>query len=95
MSPVGSERCPHCDAKVAPDAPLPFGAVTCASCGRALWYLTISGSIAFFRHADAPFVWKLFTAIPEHQRLPAELGCDSFDALELVSDFKAALASAG
>jgi len=66
----------------------------CAACGRPLWYLTVHGSLSFFRHADAAFVWKLFSAIPEQQRLPEELALDRLDALELVMEFKAALAEA-
>src|SRR3954469_17334727 len=92
MAAVGSERCPHCDDTVVPDAPLPFGAATCEACGWPVWFLTINGSLAFFRHSDASFVWKLFAAIPEHQRLPDELGLDPLDVVEVLSEFKAALA---
>jgi hypothetical protein len=94
MAAVGSERCPHCDDTIVPDVPLPFGAATCGSCGRPVWFLTVNGSLAFFRYSDAAFVWELFSAIPEHQRFSPKVSPDSFDVLEVVSEFKAALASA-
>jgi hypothetical protein len=93
MTAVGSEDCPHCDGRVAA-INLPFGSSICKSCGQPLWFLTIDGAISFFRHSDAAFVWKLFNAIPEHQRLPAKLAFDNVDALDLVLHFKAALESA-
>jgi hypothetical protein len=94
MAVVGSQSCPHCNGTVLLEAPWPFGATSCAACGRALWYLTIDGSISFFRHADAQFVWDLFVAIPEHQRPPRHLVVDQLDLVEIVSEFKAALARA-
>jgi hypothetical protein len=66
MPPVGFKHCPHCDHQLIPELPLPFGAAKCRSCGRPLWYLTINGSLAFFRESDAKFVLQLFSAIPQH-----------------------------
>lgn len=74
---------------------MPFGTIACPACGRPLWFLTVGESLAFFRHADAPFVHKLFAAVPHHQRVPAALGLDSIDVLEMVAAFEAALDEAG
>lgn len=74
---------------------MPFGAANCPACGRPLWYLTIDRALTFFRHADAPLVWKFFAALAEDQRLPSHPSPDTLDSFELVAEFKAALADAG
>ena len=94
MAAAGSEHCPYCDGEVAPEGAVPFGAAECASCGRAVWFVTIDGAVAFFRYADARLVLKLLEAIPEDQRLPEKLGLDRVDVLELVAEFRAALEEA-
>src|SRR5579859_5806588 len=86
MTPVGSQRCPNCDGIIVPEVQLPFGAAECASCGCPVWFLTINGSLAFFRHCDSTLVLRLFEAVPE--RLPAHLKLDSLDLVELVTEFE-------
>jgi hypothetical protein len=94
MAAVGSPCCPHCDGEVTPEVPFPFGTANCSRCGKPLWFLTIDGSLAFFRYAEAKFVWKLFMAILDHQQFPPGFDPDTFDAIEVIADFKAELESA-
>ncbi len=94
MAVVGSERCPHCDGTIVPEIAVPFGEATCASCGQPVWFLTVEGSLVFFRYCDAAFVRELFEAIPEQQRFAERLGLDSLDVVELLVDFEEALARA-
>jgi hypothetical protein len=94
MPPVGSPHCPHCAAPITPDTPMPFGLATCPACARPLFFLTLRGDLAFFRHADAQLVRQLFDALPDAHPLPKDLALDSLDTVELIVEFELALAEA-